>query len=103
MIAGVSWEAYLGLDPPFEQIAIRAKAVIREDMPNAGAAASARAAVSAGAAAAAASAGEPPSRFFYVGLTRYLRERWYGSEHIPPKPRPLQYLGVPCMCWAIIR
>ena len=64
MIDQISWAYYLGLDPPLEQMAIRAIAVIRE------------AAVSAG--------GVPPSRYYYVGLTRYLWERWYGSERIPP-------------------
>ena len=75
-IRRVSWEDYLGQDPEFETLASSAKAVIRDSMSSAGAAVSASAAAS----ARVVEAGE----YYYVGLARYLRERWCGGERIPP-------------------
>ena len=66
-IPRVSWEDYQGQDPEFETIASAAKSVVLAAAPNA---------------RAAASAGDPPSRYYYVGVSRYLRERWYGGERI---------------------
>ena len=70
-IPQVSWKDYMGRDPSIEEMSLRAQAVVRE--------------FTSGWISEAASAGEAPCRFAYVGLTRYLRGRWYGSERIPPE------------------
>ena len=74
-IERVDWEYYIeAQDPPIEQIVLKARAAI---------AASAQSAASAGAAAASAGAADGPD--FYMGVTRYLRRRWYGGENLEPE------------------
>ena len=83
MIEAVDWESHIeALDPTIEQIVLKARAAIlehhRQVMGQPVSAASA--------AAAAASAGAADGQDVYVGVTRYLRWRWHGGEHLEPDP-----------------